>query len=201
MQVWLGIDIGIRNISCCALQKDADGGWAITRWELHDLLNYTGDQYASCQDLNCVDLHAVLDHALPLLFPRDWVVHNVQHVCIEQQPHGRCGNPKLVLLAHLLYDYFYALLRHSRFGETLLSVAFVSPNSKYNQAWLDQYGQIRQKRHGDRKRLSIYLTENLVRDLGVRNQSGTVFEAHQKRDDLADSFLLALFAALSPFRK
>jgi len=190
---WLGIDIGIRNLSFCQLVKQNTGDWAIAQWHLVDMLEFCNTRFKSCTDMHSIDVHALAEYLLPLIFPATALP---TFVCIEQQPHGKYGNQKLVLLSHLIYAYFRQFLARATFGQKLLAVKFVSPNSKYCTPWLQKYGQTRGKTHCARKKLSIALFEKLVAEYQVSNLSTVVFADHKKQDDLADSFLLAFYTAI-----
>ena len=196
MQTWLGIDIGIRNLSCCKLEHE-NGEWKITSWQLYDLLDFTDNQFTSCNDLHTIDVHTLADYMLPKIFPAEKVTQTINHVCIEQQPHGKYGNQKLVLLSHLIYQHFRRLWYTTFFGSTLWSVRFVSPNSKYCQKWLTKYGYHKEKLYGGRKRLSVDLLKSLFDDYRIQNLTDTVPETTKKADDFADSFLLAFYTAIT----
>jgi hypothetical protein len=193
METWLGIDIGIRNLSSCLIKKQKTGTWTIVQWKLIDMLDFCNNRFRSCNDMHSIDVHSLSEHLLPKLFPLNKFP---TYVCIEQQPHGKYGNQKLVLLSHLIYSYFRQVLINAKFGQNLLAVKFVSPNSKYCNPWLQKYGHVKGKTYVARKKLSVALFKNLVHEHKVCNESGISFDDHNKKDDLADSFLLAFHTAL-----
>ena len=195
MQTWLGIDIGIRNLSCCLL-KLQDKKWTIEAWELYDLLQLCDNEFKNCNELLSTDVHSVSDFVLPKLFKKSYITKQINHICIEQQPHGKYGNQKLVLFSHLMYSYFQRMLCDIKFTDILTSVRFISANSKYCQTWLRKYSKSKQKVYGARKKLSVELVRCLWKDYNITNLSKTDFDTHSKKDDLADAFLLAFHSAI-----
>lgn len=190
MPIWLGIDIGIRNLSYCVVRSDEGKEFCIEIWQNVDLLQDT--PFASLKKVSSASVHALAYALLPTIFPPQHIRQTVGHVCIEQQPAGKYGNPKLVLMQHLVYDYF---MRLARVDSTLLGVTFTSAGRKYNTSWLTEFEECRQSDYGKRKKLSVRLALGLIRTRAVTNASGHVFPGNSKADDFADSFLLAFQAA------
>lgn len=185
----LGIDIGIRNLSFCVLRRELDGTYTIPVWELVSVMDMCGMGNESFKKLTSGQIHDMAHFVIPKLFPLDFIhKHTVAHVSIEQQPHGKYGNPKIVLFSHLLFEYFqsnlWAITRHS----SLETVSFTGASQKYLRKWLTQYNLEPGRTYAQRKHLSIVLCINWCCQLGIPT---TQLDEHKKSDDLADAFLLA----------
>uniref|UniRef100_A0A6C0BQA7 Mitochondrial resolvase Ydc2 catalytic domain-containing protein n=1 Tax=viral metagenome TaxID=1070528 RepID=A0A6C0BQA7_9ZZZZ len=190
-ELWLGIDIGVRNLSYCVLRKSQDGLF-IDAWQNLDLVTDHTD-YQKFEQMNVMEMHALTDLVIPSLFPRSGCPYH--HIVIEQQPYGqRGGSQKLGLFSHLIYRYFYNWFKNLGTDEKLISVRIQPAQSKYCKTWLDQYNFTKQKKYRNRKALSVALCQNLLRDHKV--QELVERPGGNKQDDLADSFLLALYAVL-----
>jgi len=187
--VTLGIDIGLVNLSFCVLAKD-DDIYVPLCWKNIDLMQLAGLGHVSCRDVTPMDLHDIASFVIPSLFGLDFLrLHNIQHVAIEQQPHGKYSNIKMIVISHLIYSYFrHLIIAPIRTVSALVTVTMMSAAKKYDPLVLKLYNLSKQKIYKDRKRLSVQLTERICSDIGVCTTG--VFDAH-KCDDLADSFLLA----------
>ena len=95
----LGIDIGLVNFSFCVLRCDEEDAQHVLEWQRVNLLDLCGyPEGFSCKKLTPVDLHNIAEIALPQLFdPTSFLGrYTVQHVAIEQQPHGKYGQIKMI---------------------------------------------------------------------------------------------------------
>lgn len=191
--VIVGVDIGIRNFSFCVLREDGKT-LRVLEWRNVDLrASCPGLSGLSCKKLTPADLHDVAQCGLFRdLLSEDFVRrHRVQHVAIEQQPQGKYGNMRMILLSHLLLGHFLRMLRRlaPEEGFPLKTAALVSASTKYPKWLLDRHGWAKQKNYEKRKRLGVSTARLLCRNHNIEwNQ-----EAKKKEDDYADSFLLAYF--------
>lgn len=189
--VFLGIDIGIRNLSYCQI-RISEKTKTIERWGLVSILDNDDD---NVKDLCSSDIHNLCAYKLPQFFTDTSTV--VTHVCIEQQPGGKYANPKPMLVSHLVYHFFHAKLMNIKRNDKLQSVQFVAPSRKYQPSWLKSFNEQKQSKYACRKQLSVRLCANLINKDSVDNSSGITLEMYKKSDDLADSFLLAYTCAYS----
>lgn len=188
MAACLGIDIGIRNLSYCILQKDMAGRFQIIEWQLVDVLQVCGQSERSCDTLTSAEIHDLARFALPLIFPTDRLKqHNIAHVLIEQQPHGKYGNQKIILFSHLIFEYFRSQLLDQRIGDTLETVVFTGAAKKYDSQWLHRYNLSRPTNYAQRKQTSVQLCDIFCTELQLTHLPAN----NTKKDDLADAFLLA----------
>jgi hypothetical protein len=184
----LGIDIGLRNFSYCVIRTTAGGVDVVdvVDWQLVDLMEMCGFAKGfSCNRITSKDLHDIGDFVFPLIFSCDYMnKHGVNHIAIEQQPHGRLSNPKMIALTHILYSYMRSLFTNLKCGSPLRTVVLMAASQKYNTPLLARFGFSKQKDYKERKLLSVKLVQAIL---------GTVDFPHgvTKVDDLADSFLLA----------
>lgn len=192
-EVWLGIDVGVRNLSYCVLRK-CWNEWFIDKWENLDIIKlYT--PFKSFRQMKVMDMHVLIDVVAPALFPLQGSPASYNHVVIEQQPFGQQGNSqKLGLFSHLLYRYFEESRRKALFNDCLYSVNIQSAKSKYCSAWLTCYNLSKEKVYAKRKALSIKLCKMLQETNSVKVVC-SVSKRTRKLDDLADAFLLAFYAA------
>lgn len=186
----LGIDVGIRNLSFCVLQKDSAGHFHIIDWQLIDVLQVCGID-SSCDQLTSNEIHDIASYALPLIFPIDFIQKNlIAHVSIEQQPHGKYGNQKIILFSHLLFEYFRNPLFNQKKGDLLQTVAFTGAAKKYDRRWLSLHNLPKPKTYTQRKQTSVQLCQLFCAQLKLQELPFT----RDKQDDLADAFLLAYIA-------
>jgi len=183
-----GIDVGIRNLSYCVLQRDEKHTYKIREWKLIDVMSRCDMSDTSCKKLTSGQIHDIADFILPSIFPPEFLTrYQIAHVSIEQQPHGKYGNQKIILFSHLFYDYFAKLRNAQTWGSCLTSVVFTGAAQKYNSTWLQQHVIPKPKTYPQRKSTSIKLCQKLCTLYEL-----TALPQDSKRDDLADSFLLAL---------
>jgi hypothetical protein len=193
-QIWLGIDVGVRNLSYCYLQQNVHTRFfSIDIWENKDLLSeFT--PHTSFKNMDVMEIHVLAQLILPILFPRQ--DSRINHVIIEKQPGGmRGGSQKLDMFSQLIFAYFEEWRQNLKFGEVLYSVRIQSAQSKYCATWLQRYGWQKEKQYNRRKALSVKLAQNLIDDYKIQCQGQQPFNMRKKKDDLADAFLLAFYAA------
>ena len=187
----LGIDVGIRNLSFCVLQKSKEGQFCIVDWQLIDVLQLCGLD-GSCDDLTSNEIHDIARHALPLIFPTNFIQrYQIAHVGIEQQPHGKYGNQKIILFSHLLFEYFRSSLLNQHRGDTLQTVAFTGAAKKYDKQWLAMFKLSKPTTYIERKQTSVRLCKLFCAKFQLSELPKATLA---KQDDLADAFLLAYIA-------
>ena len=188
MLTTLGIDIGLVNFSYCVLRKKIDKTQEILEWKRINLLDMCGFESGfSCKKVTPIDLHNISDFVFPKLFSKEFIEkYDVTHVAIEQQPHGKFCQIKMITLSHLLFSYFRRIVFQLQLP--LTTVKMMAASQKYQQQFLEKYKLSKQKRYNNRKALGVEITERLAADLLLDITEMTKLE---KPDDMADSFLLA----------
>lgn len=194
MTACLGIDVGIVNLSYCILAR-TDAEYEIKDWKLINVLRLCNLEDTSCKSLTSVDIHNIARFVIGRIFTADFIRENaIAHVSIEQQPGGKYGNAKIILFSHLIYEYFQNFLWNVQWKSTLQTVRFIGASQKYKKTWLSRYNIQTSREYKQRKHNSVYLCNSLCRDLRVKNHNENSIITHEKNDDLADAFLLALAA-------
>ena len=191
----LGIDVGIRNLCLCHLLYD-NKTYTIRQWTNIDVLELLPHRkhikHIHCSDLPMIML--LLQKRIQL-FDMDYVKCNIHHIVIELQPFSKRGTSlKINLFAHYLYNYFTQLRLQVVFGQHLSSIRFLHGKCKYIQSWLIKCNESKPDTYKTRKALSIRLCEKLMSIHNITYNSGYGIPSVDKRDDYADSFLLALYA-------
>ena len=188
MTACLGIDVGIRNLSYCILQREENNTFRIPEWRLVDVLQLCGMADVSCDKLTSNEIHDIASFALPKIFSVNSLqLHNIAHVSIEQQPHGKYGNQKIILFSHLIFEYFRSRLLNQSIGDKLETVFFTGAAKKYEKKWLVEHRLPKPTNYAQRKQTSVKLCDLLCKNMGL-----SLSPIGAKRDDLADAFLLAL---------
>ena len=158
---YLSFDIGLRNLGVCELIVLDNKTFMIHRWFVYDIV----DLIPHCQtfkQLNITDFPVVLKYLTKHLFPIPYILHNIDHIILEQQP-SKC-NIKIKLFANMIYQHFCSILSTIKYGHVLTSVRFVHGKLKYNKRWLEEFGYMNKKRNYlQRKKLSYDLTLNLLK--------------------------------------
>lgn len=186
----LGIDIGIRNFSICQLVC-SDAGITMPLWENLDFFSLLECEKVSLNQLKIMELFDLcqlsIDH-MNKLFDE---FRNVRHVVIEAQPNGKYQNPKIQMVQFLIYSYFRTKLTKPTPATRLRSVQFIPASHKYIKKYMTG-PEIRDKRdYAQRKAFSISLAWRIITQWAVTGEIGRINELGGKKDDLADSFLLA----------
>jgi hypothetical protein len=105
-------------------------------------------------------------------------LQNVDTVIIEQQP---SKNPTMKNLSFMIHSYFCI---RSIDANKKTKVMFVSPKNK-----LKNYTETKITDYKDRKKKSIEITKDLIKDTNMKD----FFDNHFKKDDLADCYLQGLW--------
>jgi len=178
----LGVDIGFKNFSYCVYrtQRDTHTGH-ILDWQNISLID--PDAKYNCKTMKLHHIHEIYRTGIIPLLSRAYFDHfEITHVAIEQQPHGKYCNVKMVILANLIYAHCFQLLPDN--------VCFTPPNRKYTKRMLRHFGIQRSGRgYKHRKLLSIKMMHMCV------PPTLEIFQSASKCDDLADSFLIALVSS------
>jgi len=197
----LGIDIGTRNLGMCVIRTNLSGPIQVIRWENADL-------FPQARNVNKIELGRLMAGAVDRVWEMMTVIGTqaggVQTplvMAIERQPN--C-NPRMKALGASVFSACYVYTKlHSN-----SSVHYVSPGKKFdisvascvNRAALDaqEAKATTRARYAANKKDGILTcrmlldTERLV-FLGDSELLGReVFDASRKKDDLADSLLIAL---------
>jgi len=187
--VYLGIDIGIRNFSFCKIRASASKV-EILQWENIDCIKLTDcpkKSLASIKSKEFFDLCAYGLSKIELLFDN---FSDVTHVLIENQPLGKYQNPKTLCVQNLLYSYFRNKLNSPTTTSALRSVQLVAASTKYKSKFLAAFSMEKVSNYDRRKMLSINLANQLITKWKVTGAAKFDL-CREKKDDLADSFLLA----------
>jgi hypothetical protein len=186
MAMVLGIDIGLVNFSYCFLSMKGRG---VRAWDTVNLLSLCG-MSIQCSKVTPADLHSIAEVVFPSIFGD---LSGVRHVAIEQQPHGKYANTKMIVLSHLTLAYFRRLARDP--ASPVVTARMVPPGQKYNQGFLASTGlPVKKRKYADRKLLGVQLAHAIGPRLGVDMSR---MDCSHKKDDLADSFLLAYVELLT----
>ena len=186
--IYLGIDVGIRNFSYCLLQRQA-GVIRILEWRNIDLLTML-PMKRWCQIKNG-HVRDVARHTMKVLFPPKKVCRTINYVVIESQP----KNGKMQLFSRFILDYFQRLREQGTHQDVLLGCTFLSAKTKYNKDWVPD--QKTKRSYPQRKALSCRLCQRLLQEHQVQYDTNLFLSGGgAKKDDLADSFLLALYVCL-----
>lgn len=200
MTVTLGIDIGFVNFSFCVLEQGDQGGQGhmILAWENLNILALAGFEPGfSCSKLTPTDIHNIAELLTAVHFGcRFLALHKIQHVAIEQQPHGKYGNMKMITLSHLLHSYFRRRILDTPPHEDcfLQTSTLMAASQKYQASFLNRFGLEKQKVYKNRKALGVRLMTLLLEELKISVVVGPLDK--KKQDDFADSFLLAYSSML-----
>lgn len=174
-----GIDIGTKNLSWCILSIGGSARTTIHSWTKTAI--YSGDTNPRTDELlkSAVDVFRQLDAE----FAR------CEHVYIESQSYAQ----------EVMREVAAAILAHFYTTRSQRPVSFVHGGTKYRLATTDEKVAAERGPRGGKsttyeanKRLSVILCERLIRETCDRVQEALdVLMAAEKRDDFADSFLLA----------
>ena len=189
----LSVDLGTRNLAWCVLTKSPDASLVcppfhkfkadIHAWRLVDISNGSSDNMNDVDIATCVPwfVKTIREHFEEMTL-------GVELALIEAQPTARIigpgksvNNVKTKVLSHILQ----AMLL-----DTSIPVKFVSPSKKLKDAIMANPESYR-----DHKTAAVKLTDFAAKELG---QWGVWWSSLKgKKDDLADSFLQAMYASLS----
>jgi hypothetical protein len=163
----LSFDVGIQNLCYCLLEHrdEPDREYSIRLWE-----------NMSLRADGMVDAIASLRRELDA---RPWMQH-VDHVVIEAQV---AANPAMKVISHAIQMYFACRAASA-------AVHFVSPKNKFKVCNVPEPEGV--KGHARNKRIAVLMAQKL---LGAQRERASLeyLNSHVKKDDLADSFLQAVY--------
>jgi hypothetical protein len=161
----MAIDVGVRNLAYCILSREE-----VVDWSVVDCIpTITNSKTVPVRRLR-QGVIGVLDGLLDALLG-----YELDLVAIEQQP---TRNQRMVCLQHVIETWFALRMPE-------VKVECMSPRLKLSLVDVDT------QTYHDRKRAAVEETRRLFRE---RQWSLAFFEGHRKKDDLADTFLMADYA-------
>lgn len=165
----LTIDVGIHNLAICIARP----GEPPEHWKVFECFPETLTKNTSIATLREALVDTVDRQLLPIIQNRE---RPIQRVFIEQQP---TRNTTMLTLQHVLGTWFQCREPH-------LSVKTMSGKLKLRDH-VDQ----KELNYNQRKKAAIETTRHYFEE---RGWSLDRFESEKKKDDLADTFLMALVA-------
>lgn len=218
----LSWDVGLRTLSYCVLEKAEESGWAIKLWDAIDVQLDDNDKTtavgtgtkttAKRKKMTAVSVEYAAQLVMDTLHRRASLFDDVDAIIVEQQPaggHNRHSNVRMKVVSHVIQCYFYtralALERHPPV------ITFVSPASKLvdmerpprapknaAEAAADTppAAPSTTRQYTLNKKFAITKTQELLSTVFEQDADfGTFFNSSTvgKKDDLADSFLLAYY--------
>lgn len=181
--VSLSFDIGIKNLSCCALAfTDNDEACEILAWEVLPLVEEGTKVKKIAMDYLSLALFSQLDGLMAKLEDCD-----LTNVLIESQPCMK--NPVMKTVQVMVYTYF--MMRKHMMGNVdavHLVFAGAKNNATYHSYTLPDPPKANMKPYDLRKWQSMEYTK-----LYIANDEALVkvFNSHKKKDDLSDTFTQA----------
>lgn len=184
----LAWDVGIINLAFCILQGNPqDQTFQVIDWGIINLLP-TGQDY---RKVAAEELRLILIRNLDILRDR-FLERHLDVVLIENQPVLK--NPIMKSISSCIMDYF--LIRGMIDSSLISKVVFTSPVNKLKLGIMtdseitDMQARLKSK-YQINKKIAIITCERLLK-ISVHNDEASVqFGGFKKKDDLADSLLLA----------
>ena len=191
MTVVVGIDVGLHNLALCRILRNGDD-FTIEQWKLIDCA-----EGLNAKKLSIEQSVALVVQTLKL---QGDLFSGAEVVAIESQPVGRVatGNTKMKCVSHAIQAF--VLSAHPSIGRVL----FVNPKNKMANAFVGKTLQLEggddavKKRYKKHKDAAVAAVTELVRGVLVWEE---FFHSLKKRDDVADSLLLACVAKLPAAKK
>lgn len=180
----ISFDIGIKNLAFCVLQVTAPNNVTIKSWDILDV--------SKQGSVKAYDIYAVsssLFDALSDTFP---VIDGKTTVVIENQPCMK--NPIMKSLQIMVYSYF--CLRGKDMNADVV-IKLMSAANKLKVKHKDQVSEAAMNeanKYKKNKKCSVDITGYYLKNvLNVDAHIQSLFDASKKKDDLADSFLQAIY--------
>lgn len=179
----LAWDVGIKNLSYCLVSCESKENFVIDSWGLIDVTNGVSSKNIGPEELRIMIL-TKLDALLDVLIPDDGAE---TVILIENQPVLK--NPVMKSVSCFLFDFF--LLKGKVDMKRVSRVVFTSPVNKLKLGILckEEIQEIACKSSYLRNKKIAVLT--CTKLLAGKKESESIFYSSKKKDDLADSFLLA----------
>ena len=175
----LGIDVGLRNLALCKVTVTDGAPIDVEEWMVLDVLGDKNAKKISIEDAVRLLLDALSIH--------DHVYSDVDMVAIESQPVGRAatGSVRNKVVSHVIQTFFE--MRG-------ISTTFLNPKNKLCKEFVAEHvdcehlvgDQNTKKRYAVHKKAAIDAVQMLVPE-----QFSPFWQALKKKDDAADSFLVA----------
>lgn len=196
----VGCDVGIRNLALCSLRvssNEENGPGKIEHWHVLDVLGKNKNATkTSIEDCVTATLTALSN------LPWWGELSEEDMVAIESQPCGRVatGNIKCKVISHAIQSF---VLLHTK-----AKAVFVNPKTKVGAAILATYADESVDLTGDdnvKKRYKIHKAAavSMVQTMVTDNMPDWAewYTELKKKDDAADSYLLALVASKTKVKK
>ena len=188
---YMGIDIGIRNLSICVLEETKQS-ITIIKWLNIDIIENI-PHCTKASHLHTSDFTYIIRILGNLGITQTYVQKTIFAIGIEQQPFSKRGNSlKCQLIAHFLYHLFCNWRKTSTHTDRLSIVRLIAGQAKYCDHFLHICHENKAKSYKQRKQLSI----RLCRLLQQHHNIATSIPISSKQDDYADAFLLAMVLRL-----
>ncbi len=178
----LSWDIGTNNMCFCLLDYSNEYEFDIKVWEN---MNLESD-----------DIKSSVDRLIKELDRRQWMLE-IDHIAVESQTKP---NVSTKVLSHVLQTYFstktYFSVKNMNYeeGDDLYIIPpnfhFVSAISKFRASKKKYTNTFKNKSKGN-KAMAIQMATDIMIESGLDDELA-YFRSHDKKDDLADSFLQAL---------
>lgn len=187
----LSWDCGLSNISFCLLEhtNGPEREFRVVLWEVFSLNEHEVTNAVASLVTN--------------LEKRPWMMQ-ADHVAIEAQVHK---NPVMKIIAHSLQTYFLTKSRATQepHGDAVLvsrqgpRVHFIAPQNKFKVCNVAEPTQCTSA-HLKNKKIAVAMCEKMLAKQKDR-AALDYLHSHKKQDDLADSFLQALYFLRSYAKK
>lgn len=181
----ISFDVGIRNLALCMIDQVNSESPRIVHWEVTDTLLENNCTVSDCRKVPLEKLTRFLVRYLEKRLSR-FKDLSPDCIAIEQQPSSRfCPNIKTKVLSHVIQSFFV-----SNFQDAV--IRFVNPKAPKklikgaDAIKKEKKMSVRYRLH---KKLAIMETMRLLQDSAWLK----FFETNKKKDDLADSYIQALF--------
>jgi hypothetical protein len=178
----LSFDVGIKNLSYCIVDVDK-----IILW---DIISLQDDEDKSKKGKSISEVSPILYNILHNKFFHQ----DIDYVVIENQPVMK--NPTMKSIQMLIYSYFIYLktieLKPIKSVEFIGAITKVKLSEKVLKENNIEFAKCADKAYAKykyNKKIAIECTNVLLRD---NTDFLDFFKSHKKKDDLADSYLLAL---------
>jgi hypothetical protein len=184
--VTMSFDIGIKNLSCCAMRL-TDGKCEILEWAVLPLIDKNAKAKNIDMETLSLSIFTVLDDLMERLEGMEPSVDFVDNVLLESQPCMK--NPTMKSVQVMIYSYFM-MRKHQQgnVGAVHLVFAGAKNNATFHPYTLPAPTKANMKPYELRKWQSVEYTK-----LYIANDEELVklFSAHKKTDDIADCFTQA----------
>ena len=191
-------DIGMRTLSYCILTSPRIGAKiddvVVERWDCIDILNdSTLDQNTpkkrkrTCKNVSIPDATTLLIQALSrrpfLMDPKP------TKILIETQPGGKFANIRMKALSHVLQAFFCIHIPDVHVEFISAKVKLLMKPDNVEEDAVGDSNEARKKRYKSNKEFSTIHCASLIAQSQNPEHAVELFNAYNKKDDLADAFL------------